>query len=179
MSINNRRMKILLSIMAIIVTLVGSCNNKPKSLEDKLIQNFKSHLNKTDTLLVLDSFKIQWRVTITAMEGAKLEDSIYSLEFARIKRDLNHAQKSQNADSIKFLEYEIGVMKPEIDSLTSAIKGKDSIRKFGLLVGFSCELKLKNKTEKDTMAYFIDNNGNILNFDFIDVLIDKAYKRLK
>jgi hypothetical protein len=165
--------------LILISILVTSCQSKSKPLQEQIIENFRGRLKNIDSSLVLDSFRIFRTDTITERAFLIHDDSMYARELARTVRQLNYSLKGDNSDSIKFLKSEIELMKKEIDSFEKPIKNADSIKKYGVALSFSYQLKNNNKSEKDSAFYSIDNQGNILNSDFIDTLIKRASERLK
>jgi hypothetical protein len=70
-------------------------------------------------------------------------------------------------------------MKKEMDSLTGLIKSADPKNKFGFIVTLLYKLRKNDKTQKDTVYFFMDSVGNIVNSKMIDIVIQKSYERMK
>ena len=161
----------------LILWLATGCNSKPKSREEQLTENFKAHLKKADSTAELISFRILRTDTITEKLSAIRDDSSLSQELARIEIQLDFAQKDNRADSVEFLQYEIRYMRQEIDSLERAMKKADVKKKYGVIISCAFELKKNNQYKTDSMFYFINTDGQIVNSDMIDRFIQGGPRR--
>jgi hypothetical protein len=163
----------------LIVSFAFGCQTKLKPLQEQAMDSFVGRVLKVDPLLRLDSFEVASVDTMTEKTGRIIEDSIYSKEYGRIETQLNNAIISYKKDSIDFLKYELAYMKKEMDSLTGLIKSADPKNKFGFIVTLLYKLRKNDKTQKDTVYFFMDSVGNIVNSKMIDIVIQKSYERMK
>lgn len=161
----------------LILWLVTGCSSKSKTRQEQLTDNFKSHLKRADPTSELISFNILRTDTITVKLSNIRDDSSLSQELARIERQLDYAQKDNNTDSIEFLQYEIRYMQQEIDSIEKTIKKADVKKKYGIIITCRFELKKNNRYKTDSMFYFINSNGKIVNSDMIDRFIQGGPRR--
>lgn len=118
------------------------------------------------------SSKSQKIDSIIERVGQIIFDTIYSQEKTLLETQLNSARKNNDTDSTDFLQYEIGYKQKEIDSLTSAINGTDTVIKYGVIATCSYTLTKNNKTKTTNPIYYIINNqAGIMNSDMIDKFI--------
>jgi hypothetical protein len=166
------------SIHIILVTcLATGCRSRPMTMQEQLTDNFKLHLKRSDSTSELISFKILRTDTITEKLRRIRDDSSDYQIMARIEKQLDHARKSNRADSVDFLLYEIRYIKEEIDSLEKAIATADVKKKYGIIVTCLFELKKDNRLKTDSMFYFINTYGQIVNSDMIDRFIQGGPRR--
>jgi hypothetical protein len=163
----------------LIVSFAFGCQTKIKPLQEQAMDSFVGRVLKVDPLLRLDSFEVASVDTMTEQTGRIIEDSIYSKEYGRIETQLNNAIISNKKDSIDFLKYELDYMKKEMDSLTGLIKSADPKKKFGFIISLLYKLRKNDKAQKDTVYFFMDSIGNIVNSKMIDIVIQKSYERMK
>jgi hypothetical protein len=162
-----------------IVTLlfIISCQHQ-KNLSEQLNDSFTNHLKKIDASATLDSVHIIWNTIITEKVGRIIDDSMYVREFMRIQAQLMSAQKKNDIDSIQFLQYEINIMKEEIDSVTKSIGKGDTTRKYGYLIGCAYHITKKEKKKIDTAIVFIDSTSTMRYTEFMDSSIRRTIKSL-
>ena len=147
------------------------------TMQEQLTDNFKQHLKKSDSASELISFKILRTDTITEKLRQIRDDTSDYQILARVERQLDHARKSNRIDSIDFLLYEVRYIQQEIDSLEKAIASADVKKKYGIIVTCLFELKKNNQFKTDSMFYFINTYGQIVNSDMIDRFIQGGPRR--
>lgn len=146
-------------------------------MQEQLTENFRQHLKRSDSASELISFKILRTDTITEKLRRIRDDTSEYQILARVDRQLDHAQKSNRKDSIDFLLYEERYIQQEIDSLENAIAVADVKKKYGIIVTCLFELKKNNQFKTDSMFYFINTYGQIVNSDMIDRFIQGGPRR--
>jgi hypothetical protein len=168
-----------ISGMALAYILVLSCQTKPVSLSDQLKTNLLTHLEKIDSTVVLDSFKIVRIDTIDQRVERIIDDSIYSREFARVQRQyVNALIKGERPDSIEFYKGEVDYMVTQVDSLKKEILKADTIKKLGLAVVCRTQLRKNNGSQEVMLYYFLDFGMRIWDSELVDSSLAAAARRL-
>ncbi len=166
----------MLSIMFCI--LLFSCESKPPSLQDQLRGIFISRLKKSDSTVILDSFRIIRVDSIDQKHQRIIDDSIYLREFARVKGQLINSTIEKKTDSIGFYQDEVNYMGTQLDSMNREISKSDSIRKIGLLAFCKIKLSKNNRSQNLMLRYLLDLNMNIWNTSMIDSSISRTVRKL-
>jgi hypothetical protein len=162
---------ITLSIMFYI--LLFSCELKPPSLSDQLKTIFLSHLNKYDSTVVLDSFRVIRIDSIDQRHQRIIDDTIYMREFARVQGQLINSIIEKKSDSIGFYQDEVNYMETQLDSMNKEILKADTTSKLGLLVICKIQLSKHNRSREMMLRYLMDMNMNIWNTAMIDSTITR------
>src|SRR5664279_3565997 len=144
------RMKKIILPVFIFTVLILSCKSKHKSLADRVKDNFLSHVKKMDSTLVLDSFSIIKIDTINRRTERIIDDTLYMMEFNRVRTQLANAKKGGRADSIEFYQGEVNYMQTQFDSLEREM----------------------------TVYYFLDWSLKVWNPEMIDTAISGLSKKL-
>ena len=165
-----------LSILSFI--LLSSCEPKPASLPDQLKENFLSHLNKIDSTVVLDSFRVLRIDTIDQRHERAMDDSVYLREFRRVRAQLSNAVVAKKTDSIGIYQDEVNYMQKQADSLSREISNADTAKKFGLVARCKIQLSKHAKIQERTIRYFLDLNMKVSNSEMIDSVIATMSRNL-
>ena len=165
-----------LLFLSLIILVVISCRHR-QTLTDQLTYVFSDHLSNIDSLATLDSIHILWNVPVTPKWARIFDDSIYNRDYARIKAQLVSAQQKQDRDSIEFYEYEIDVMRKEIDSISKGIEQEDSIHRYGHLIGYDFFIKKKGRSRHDGTIVFVDSTSTLRFTEFMDSAIRRSTRR--
>jgi hypothetical protein len=172
-------MKKLLKFTTIAFVVILSCQTKPVSLSDQLKTNLINHLEKIDSTVVLDSFKILRIDTIDKRMERIIDDSIYLREFARVQGQyVNALIKGERPDSIEFYKGEVDYMLTQFDSLNREILNADTTRKLGLAVVCRTQLRKNSSSQELMLYYFLDFGMRIWDSEMIDSSIATAARRL-
>jgi hypothetical protein len=164
-------MKKLITIATFIYILISSCNTKTASLPDQLKVNFLLRVNKIDSTVHLDSFRIVRADSVDQRLERIIDDSIYVREFTYVQRQLVNAIKENKADSIGFYKGEVDYMTPQVDSLTKVISKADTTNKLGLVAICSFQLSKNGATQQGMAYYFLDKNYKVWDSELIDTSI--------
>jgi hypothetical protein len=165
-----------LSIMFYI--LLFSCESKSPSLSDQLKTIFLSHLNKYDSTVVLDSFRVIRIDSIDQRHQRIIDDTIYLREFARVQGQLINSIIEKKTDSIGFYQDEVNYMGTQLDSMNKEISKADTTSKLGLLVICKIQLSKHNRSQERILRYYLDMNMNIWNASMIDSTITTMVRKL-
>jgi hypothetical protein len=168
--------KTRLAIFAVL--LVISCTPR-KNLPEQLGESFSSHLKRIDSSAILDSVHIIWNSPMTQRMGRIFDDSVYVREFMRIQAQLARSKQKNERDSVEFYQYEIGVMKKEVDSVTQSIAHSDTTHIFGYLIDCAFYIKKNEKTKIDSTIIFIDSTSTMRFTGFMDSSIRRTLKALR
>ena len=171
-------MKHLVRIAILSAVLFYACNSKPASLSDQLKSNFLSHLNKMDSAIVLDSFRVIRIDTLNQRLINSIDDTLYRIILDRVKSQMENATKKNNKDSMIFYQSELDYMIPTSDSMRNLIPTSDTTIKFGIMATCDVQLSKRNIPKTDKMYYFLSRNMTILNSEFIDSSISRILKNL-
>jgi len=165
-----------LSIMFYI--LLFSCESKSPSLSDQLKTIFLSHLNKYDSTVVLDSFRVIRIDSIDQRHQRIIDDTIYMREFARVQGQLINSIIEKKTDSIGFYQDEVNYMGTQLDSMNKEISKADTTSKLGLLVICKIQLSKHNRSQERILRFYLDMNMNIWNASMIDSTITTMVRKL-
>jgi hypothetical protein len=163
--------------IAFLTGLICSCGSKPKSLSSQLETNFLSRLNKVDSTIVLDSFRVIRIDTITRKMERIIDDTLYKRVFYSVQTQLANATKGKKTDSIEFYQGEVNYMITQFDSLNREIMIADTTKKLGLLATCQIQLKGNNGGQKMIIYYFLDWNMKVWNTEMIDSSISILVRR--
>ncbi|HEV3222768.1 MAG TPA: hypothetical protein VGZ90_07815 [Puia sp.] len=164
-------MKRFFIIAALAQGFLMYCNSKPVPIPNQLENILLSHLKKTDSTIILDSFRVLRMDKMVEKLGRIIDDTIYKRELYRVQDQLANAIKFQKHDSIEFYQGEVNYMLPQIDSLTKSIAQADTTKKFGLLVSCWFQISKNNMKNSGLIFYFLDQQMTIRNSDMIDSTI--------
>jgi hypothetical protein len=169
-----------ISGMALAYMLFLSCGSKPVSLSDQLKTNLITHLEKIDSNVVLDSFRILRTDTIDKRLERIIDDSIYMREFARVQGQyINALIKGDRPDSIEYYKGEVDYMVTQMDSLNKEILEADTTKKLGLAVVCKTQVSKHGGGQELMLYYFLDFSGRIWDSELIDSSIATAARRLE
>lgn len=171
-------MKNIIRIAIISAVMFFSCTSKPTSLSDQLKSNFQSHLNKIDSLLVLDSFRIQRIDTANQRLFRIIDDTMYRTVLARVKSQMESATKNNDVDSMAFYQTELDYMIPTSDSMRKVISTSDTTKKFGVVAICEIQVSKKDIHKSDKIYYFLNRSMTIMNSEFIDSSIARISRTL-
>ena len=163
--------------IVILATIIG-CKTRP-DLSSQLKANLSSRLLKFDSSVVIDSFKVIEVDTLNQRFGVVIEDTIYLRQFHSIQQQLAHALTRSYKDSIEYFQGEINYMSGQIDSLTKSIKTSDTTHKYGIFAKCYYQISKNGKNKQDSIYYFIDRAGNILNSEMLDTLLAMSNRSLR
>ncbi|HEY4966393.1 MAG TPA: hypothetical protein VII28_08340 [Puia sp.] len=169
--------KIVLPVF-IFTVLILSCKSKHKSLADRVKANFLSHVKKIDSTLVLDSFSIIKIDTINRKTERIIDDTLYMMEFNRVRTQLANAKKGSRADSIEFYQGEVNYMQTQFDSLKREIAAADTTKRLGMLAICRVRLSRDTTSREMTVFYFLDWSMKVWNPEMIDTAISGLSKKL-
>jgi hypothetical protein len=171
-------MKGALILAAILYALLMSCKSKLYNLSDQLQTNFLSHLQKIDSTVVLDSFKVLRIDSIDQRLERTIDDTIYMREFSSVQSQLINAIIEKKEDSIGFYQDEVDYMVRQVDSLNKEISKADTTKKLGIVATCMIKLSRHNGSQRGVSYYFLDKNLKIWNSEMIDSSIANLTKRL-
>ncbi len=171
-------MKKLMAIATITYLSISSCNTKTASLPDQLKVNFLLRVNKIDSTVHLDTFRIVRADSIDQRLERIIDDSIYMREFTYVQAQLANAIKARKIDSVGFYQGEVDYMTPQVDSLTNVISKADTSRKLGIVATCSFQLSKNGATQQGTAYYFLDKSYKVWDSELIDTAIATVARRL-
>ena len=163
-----------------ILTAIASCKSTPPPvLSSQLKKDLSSRLLKIDSSALIDSFKVMQVDTIVPRLGKIIDDTIYTRQLNSVREQLAHAKTRPRKDSIAYFQGEVDYMTGQIDSLTASIKTADTIHKYGIMAG--CYYRIRKNTQQahDSIYYFIQKSGDIVNSEMLDSFILRSYRNLK
>ena len=164
--------------LVFLYTICISCKSKPVPLSDQLKANFLTHLQKIDSTLVLDSFRILRIDTANERLFSWGEDTLYKIVLARVRSQMANATINKKTDSMAFYQYELDYMERRSDTLTQAISQSDTIRKYGILAICQVQVSKGELKKTDKVYYFLDLNGTIRNGERIDSSISQISRTM-
>jgi hypothetical protein len=168
----------VLTFAAVFLILILSCKSKHQSLSDQVKANFITHVQKMDSTLVLDSFRVIKVDTVNRRTERMIDNYLYRQEFKRVEAQLANAMKGTRSDSIEFYQGEVNYMKTQFDSLNKEIVIADSTKKLGILATCKVRLAKNNRSEEITVYYFLDWKMKVWNPEMIDTAILDLSRRL-
>jgi hypothetical protein len=171
-------MKKLWTISIITYVLISSCSTKTANLPDQLKVNFLLRVNRIDSTVHLDSFRIVRADSIDQRLERIIDDTIYVREFTYVQAQLSNAIKTKKTDSIGFYKGEVDYMTPQVDSLTNVISKADTTKKFGIVASCSFQLSKKGATQQGMAYYFLDKSYKVWDSELIDTAIATVTRRL-
>jgi hypothetical protein len=148
--------------------LVSGCNQKPPQLADQLKKIFSTHLAAIDSTATVDTLHVIWRGNINERLGRMIDDTIYRQELSNVRRQLMHALRGRDKDSIKFYQEEVNLLVQEVDSVDKTVPKADTLHRYGIIVAASFGVQKNNRHRLDSIFIFMDRNMRIINDDFID-----------
>jgi len=163
-----------------ILTAIASCKSTPPpDLSSQLKKDLSSRLLKIDSSAFIDSFKVMQVDTIVPRLGKIIDDTIYTRQLNAVLEQLAHAKTRPRKDSIAYFQGEVDYMTGQIDSLTASIKTADTIHTYGIMAG--CYYRIRKNTQQahDSIYYFIQKSGDIVNSEMLDSIILRSYRNLK
>jgi hypothetical protein len=171
-------MKKLMAVSILAYSAIASCNSKSAGLPDQLRVNFLLRVNKIDSTVHLDSFRIVRVDSIDQRLERIIDDTIYVREFTYVQAQLANAIKARKIDSVGFYQGEVDYMTMQVDSLTDVISKADTTKKLGIVA--SCNFQLsKNGSRQQGMAYyFLDKSYKVWDSELIDTAIATVARRL-
>jgi hypothetical protein len=165
---------------ALILMAIVSCKSTPPSdLSSQLKKDASSRLLKIDSSAIIDSFKVMQVDTIGQRFGKIMDDTIYIRQLNSVREDLAHAKTRSRKDSIAYFQGEIDYMTGQIDSLTASIKTADTTYKWGIMAGCYYRVRKNTRQAHDSIYYFIQKSGEIVNSEMLDSFIVRSYRKLK
>lgn len=159
-------------------TFFSSCQTKTASLPDQLKVNFLLRVNKIDSTVHLDSFRIVRADTVDQRLERIIDDSIYIREFTYVQAQLANALKEKKVDSIGFYKGEVDYMTPQVESLTNVISKADTTRKLGIVAVCSFQLSKKGSSQQGMAYYFMDRSYKVWDSELIDTAIATVARKL-
>jgi hypothetical protein len=165
-------------MVLIFSVLILSCKSKHKDLSDRVKTNFLTHINKIDSTLVLDSFRIIKVDTVNRRTERIIDDTLYLMEYYRVQKQLANAKNGNRKDSIEFYQGEVNYMQTQFDSLKKEIAAADTTKKLGMLAICSVRLKKGDRGEDMIVYYFLDWNMKVWNSEMIDTAISNLSRRM-
>ncbi len=167
---------LMLSILFCI--FLFSCESKPPSLQDQLREVFISRLKKSDSTVILDSFRIVRVDSLDQKHQRMIDDSIYMREFIRVRNQLTNSIAEKRTDSIEYYRDEVKYMESELDSMKKEISKADTTKKISLLALCKIQLSKNNRRQEMSLRYLIDLNMNIWNTSMIDSSIARTVRKM-
>jgi hypothetical protein len=171
-------MKKIVAIAILTYSVISSCNTKTASLPDQLKVNFLLRVNKIDSTVHLDSFRIVRADTVDQRLERIIDDSIYIREFTYVQAQLANALKEKKIDSIGFYKGEVDYMTPQVESLTNVISKADTTKKLGIVAVCSFQLSKKGASQQGMAYYFMDRSYKVWDSELIDTTIATVSRRL-
>ena len=171
-------MKKIVAIAILTYSVISSCNTKTASLPDQLKVNFLLRVNKIDSTVHLDSFRIVRADTVDQRLERIIDDSIYIREFTYVQAQLANALKEKKVDSIGFYKGEVDYMTPQVESLTNVISKADTTKKLGIVAVCSFQLSKKGASQRGMAYYFMDRSYKVWDSELIDTAIATVARRL-
>ena len=171
-------MKKIFAIAIFFYLMISSCNTKTASLPDQLKVNFLLRVNKIDSTVHLDSFRILRADTIDQRLERIIDDTIYTREFTYVQAQLANAIKAKKADSVGFYKEEVDYMTLQVESLTNVISKADTTKKLGIVTACSFQLSKKGATQQGMVYYFLDKNYKVWDSELIDTAIATVARKL-
>jgi hypothetical protein len=171
-------MKKIVAIAILTYSVISSCNTKTASLPDQLKVNFLLRVNKIDSTVHLDSFRIVRADTVDQRLERIIDDSIYIREFTYVQAQLANALKEKKIDSIGFYKGEVDYMTPQVESLTNVISKADTTKKLGIVAVCSFQLSKKGASQQGMAYYFMDRSYKVWDSELIDTAIATVSRRL-
>ncbi len=168
-----------ISWMTLAYLLFLSCKSKPVNLSDQLKTNLITRLEKIDSTVLLDSFRILRIDTIDKRLERVIDDSIYMREFARVQGQyINALAKGVRPDSIEYYKGEADYMVTQMDSLKREISQADTTKKLGLAIVCKTQVSRHGGGQELILYYFLDFSGKIWDSELVDSSIATASRRL-
>jgi len=165
---------------ALIMMAIASCKSTvPLDLSSQLKKDVSSRLLKIDSSALIDSFKVMRVDTIGQRFGKIVDDTIYVRQLNSVREQLAHAKTRSRKDSIAYFQGEIDYMTGQIDSLTASIKTADTTYKWGIMAGCYYQIRKNEKQANDSIYYFIQKSGEIVNSEMLDSFVLRTYRKLK
>jgi hypothetical protein len=158
--------------------LLLSCTSNSPTLSDQLETNFLARLKKSDTAIVLDSFRVVKIDSIDKRHQLIIDDTIYMREFARVQGQWINSTLENKTDSIGFYQKELDYMGTQLDSMNEAISKADTLQKLGLLAICKIQVSKYNRSQEMMLRYLMDLNMNIWNSSMIDSSIAVLVRKL-
>jgi hypothetical protein len=171
-------MKKIVAIAILTYSVISSCNTKTASLPDQLKVNFLLRVNKIDSTVHLDSFRIVRADTVDQRLERIIDDSIYIREFTYVQGQLANALKEKKIDSIGFYKGEVDYMTPQVESLTNVISKADTTKKLGIVAVCSFQLSKKAASQQGMAYYFMDRSYKVWDSELIDTAIATVARKL-
>jgi hypothetical protein len=172
-------MKRLFVCIFSLIVIVGCNITPPSDLSGQLKSDLSSRLLRIDSSARIDSFKVTSIDTIVPRLGKIIDDTIYIRQLTSVREQLAHAKTRLRKDSIAYFQGEVDYMTGQIDTLTASIKTADTTNKWGIMAGCYYGIRKNNKRTHDSIYYFIQNSGDIVNSDMLDSFIVRSYRNLK
>ena len=145
--------------------LLSYCSSKP-SFNEQVQRDFSSRVQKIDSAIRVDSFRLINMDSLTEMIGQIVYDSLYAREKARLEAELAVAKRNRSSDT-GYRQEEINYMKKELDSIQNLITRADTKKKYGVVAQYFYTISKNEKSATGDVYYFISNNGNVLNPEMI------------
>jgi hypothetical protein len=160
---------LLLALLSVaLMLLLSGCKQKPPQLADQLKKIFSTHLAAMDSTATVDTLHVIWRGNINERLGRMIDDTIYRQELSNVRRQLMHALRGRDKDSIKFYQEEVNLLVQEVDSVDKTVPKADTLHRYGIVVATSFGVQKNNRHRLDSIFIFMDRNMRIINDDFID-----------
>jgi hypothetical protein len=171
-------MKILVPGAFFTLLLFASCKHSTDTSQ-RVKENFLSRLQRLDSLVVLDSFNVISNQPLVERLGRIIEDITYKKSLSNVRSQLASAIMAHKKDSLAFYRHEIDYMLPRVDSVTKLISKADTIKKYGILVVCSYQIRKKDASAKGVAFYVFNSKMNLIFSDGIDSSISQSYRELK
>ncbi len=168
----------VLTLFFLFCVFLFSCNTKSPGVSDQLKTIFQTRLKKSDSTVVLDSFRVIRIDSIDRRHQLIIDDSIYMREFTRVQGQFINSMIEKRTDSIGFYQDEVNYMGTQLDSMNKEILKSDTITKIGLLALCKVQLSKNNRSEEMILRYLMDMNMNIWNTSMIDSSIARMVRKL-
>jgi hypothetical protein len=165
-------------LFGVLALLTGGCKPSHPQLADQLKKIFTTHLAAIDSAATVDTFNVIWRGNITERLGRMIDDTIYRQELSNVRRQLMHALRNKDKDSIKFYQEEVNLLVKEVDSVDKAVPEGDTLHRYGIVVACSFGVQKDSRRRLDSTFIFMDKNMRIINDDFIDSGLHRSLNAL-
>jgi hypothetical protein len=162
----------------ILMAIMGCKIVPPPDLSSQLKSDLSSRLLRIDSSALIDSFKVMHVDTIVPRLGKIIDDTMYIRQLHSVQEQLAGAKTRLRKDSIAYFQGEVDYMTGQIDSLTASIKTADTTAKWGIMAGCYYQIHKNNAWAHDSIYYFIQNSGHIVNSEMLDSFIVRSYRNL-
>ena len=79
-----------------------------------------------------------------------IDDTVYRAELSNVRRQLMHALRGTNKDSIRFYQEEVDLLVKEVDSVDKSVPEGDTLHRYGIVVALAFGVQKANKHRLDS-----------------------------